>query len=100
VSITITRGEGFPLLPLTDIQALISQALETWGNALGIGRDVYIFEIGAQIGAVLTGIASLTILIASTSSPLGSPSFGGASLTMADRDYSRWAASRIAVVTV
>lgn len=100
VDVTITRGEGFPLLPLTDVQALVSQTLETWGNTLGIGRDVYIFEIGSQIGSVLTGIASLTILIASTPTPLGIPVFGGSSLTMADLDYSRWAASRVNVAVI
>jgi hypothetical protein len=97
---TITRGEGFPLLPLTDIQALVSQTIEAWGNTLGIGRDVYIFEIGSKIGAALAGIASLTILIASTATPSGSPSYGASDLTMDDLDYSRWAASRIAVSVI
>jgi hypothetical protein len=100
MQVTIVRGEGFPLLPLTDIQALVSQALETWGNALGIGRDVYIFEIGAKIGSVLTGIASLAILLASTPTPTGSPSYGAVDLIMDDLDYSRWAATRISVSIV
>lgn len=95
--IFITPGEGFPLIPLTDIQALVSQVLETWGNTLGIGRDVYSYEVGVQIGSVLSGIAGVTINLASTSTPLGSPSFGTSDLIMGELSYSRWAASRIQV---
>lgn len=97
VQIVIVRGEGFPLLPLTDIQALVGQALETWGNALGIGRDVYLFEVGARVGALLSGIASVDVFLASTPTPLGSPSFSPADLLMDELDYSRWSATRVEV---
>ncbi len=100
VQIYLYRGEGFPLLPLTDIPGMIGAALETWGNTLGIGRDVYRYEIGVEIGKTLPGIRTLEISLASTSTPLGSPIYAATDLTMGDLDYSRWAASRVTVVVV
>lgn len=95
VGMVITAGEGFPLLPLSDIQTLLGDKIAEWGNSLGIGRDVYIFEIGGIISKNIPGVQSVVIYLASTATPLDSPSFGVVDLPMADLDYSRWSATRI-----
>ena len=100
VRLDITPGEGFPLIPLTDIQAMVGQAIETWGNKLGIGRDVYTYEVGVQTGKVLEGIQSIVVNLASTPTPFGAPSFGTSDLVMAELDYARFASTRIQVVIV
>jgi hypothetical protein len=100
VRLDITPGEGFPLIPLTDIQAMVGQAIETWGNKLGIGRDVYTYEVGVQTGKVLEGIQSIVVNLASTPTPFGAPSFGTSDLVMAELDYARFAATRTQVVIV
>ena len=94
---TITRGEGFPLLPLTDIQSLVGKTLEAWGNMLGLGRDAYRFEIAAKIGSVLAGISMVEVLTDTTLTPGGAPTLAAGNIIIGDRDYSRWSQDRISV---
>lgn len=95
--IGIKKGEGFPLLPLTDVQSLISQVLETWGNGLGIGGDIYVVQVSGQVNGSLAGVAELSIEIATTPTTVGPPSYGFTNITIGETQLSVWSATRVEV---
>jgi uncharacterized phage protein gp47/JayE len=96
--LTIAPGEGFPDLALTDIQALISGAMETWGNGLGIGRDVPVAQVIGVVVNNLAGVSGVGVELATTVSIVGPPSYGPASLTIGEVEISVWSATRVEVI--
>jgi hypothetical protein len=96
--LTIAAGEGFPDLPLTDIQALISGAMETWGTGLGIGRDVPVAQVIGVVVNNLAGVAGVGVELATTATIGGPPSYGPASLTIGEVEISVWSATRVEVI--
>jgi hypothetical protein len=98
--ISITPGEGFPSLPLTDIQALISGALEAWGDALGIGGDIYVAQVSGVITNNLAGCADVQVELAVTPTDVGPPTYGFTSITIGEVEISEWSATRVEVYLV
>lgn len=96
--ISISRGEGFPSLSLSDIQALISNAVETFGAGLGIGGDIYVAQVSGVVTANLAGVAAVTIELATTVTIVGPPSYGFSSISIDEREISSWSATRVEVI--
>ena len=98
VRLTITRGEGFPALALTDAQALLSQEIETWGNALGIGRDVYAPAVSGIVTDAFDGVSNVLVEMDATLGAFDSPIYASGNLSIGVRDLPVFAATRVLVV--
>jgi hypothetical protein len=100
VRLTITRGEGFPALSLTDTQALLSQTVETWGNALDIGRDVYAPEVSGLVTGLFSGISGILVEMDATLGAFDSPVYAAGNLTIGPREMPVFSATRVLVELV
>lgn len=92
VALTLYSQETFP----TNGLQLVAEAIYNYGSGLGVGIDVLLQRVLAQIFMV-PGIASGTMTIASTLSLEDSPSFGSSDITIADNQISIWDLTRISV---
>lgn len=96
--LTITRGDDFPQLSLSDVQSLLSEALEEWGNGLGIGTDIYQVQVSGIVTSNLSGVIDLTIELATTATIVGPPIYIDASITVGQTQISVWSATRVEVL--
>ena len=92
VTLTLYPEETFP----PNGQDLVAAAINTYGNNLGIGVDVLLQRVLAQIFTV-PGIASGVMQIASTNAPGDSPLFSTADIPIAENEVAIFDLSRITV---
>lgn len=80
LKITITKGEGFPVLG--DPATAIAREISAWGNGgpsptrpleayagLGLGQDLDLFQLGGPINKAVRGVKSATIEAGTTPGP-------------------------------
>jgi uncharacterized phage protein gp47/JayE len=92
VALTLYSEETFP----PNGQDLVAAAINTYGNNLGIGVDVLLQRVLAQIFNV-PGIASGIMQIAATNSPGDSPLYGTADIPIQENEIAVFDLSRITV---
>lgn len=92
VALTLYAEEVFP----PNGQDLVATAINTYGSNLGIGVDVLLQRVLAQIFNV-PGIASGVMQIASTNLPGDSPLFGTADISIAENEVAIFDLTRITV---
>ncbi len=92
VALTLYAEEVFP----PNGQDLVAAAINTYGSNLGIGVDVLLQRVLAQIFNV-PGIASGVMQIASTNLPGDSPLFGTADINIAENEVAIFDLTRITV---
>jgi uncharacterized phage protein gp47/JayE len=92
VALTLYSEETFP----PNGQDLVAAAINTYGNKLGIGVDVLLQRVLAQIFNV-PGIASGIMQIAATNSPGDSPLYGTADIPIEENEIAVFDLSRITV---
>ncbi len=92
VALTLYTEEVFP----PNGQDLVEAAINTYGSNLGIGVDVLLQRVLAQIFNV-PGIASGVMQIASTNLPGDSPLFGTADISIAENEVAIFDLTRITV---
>lgn len=92
VALTLYSEETFP----PNGQDLVAEAINTYGNNLGIGVDVLLQRVLAQIFNV-PGIASGAMQIAATNSPGDSPLYGTADIPIQENEIAVFDLSRITV---
>lgn len=95
VALSLYAEETFPANGID----LVAQAILNYGNSLGIGIDVLLQRVQAQIFTV-PGIANGNMQIAATNLPTDSPSFGTADIPIAENETSLFDVSRIFVTVV
>ena len=92
VALTLYAEEVFP----PNGQDLVAAAINTYGSSLGIGVDVLLQRVLAQIFNV-PGIASGVMQIAATNLPGDSPLFSTADIVIAENEVSIFDLTRITV---
>lgn len=92
VALTLYSEETFP----PNGQDLVADAINTYGNNLGIGVDVLLQRVLAQIFSV-PGIASGAMQIAATNGPGDSPLYGTADIPIQENEIAVFDLSRITV---
>lgn len=92
VALTLYSEETFP----PNGQDLVAEAINTYGNNLGIGVDVLLQRVLAQIFNV-PGIASGVMQIAATNGPGDSPLYGTADIPIQENEIAVFDLSRITV---
>ncbi len=92
VALTLYSEETFP----PNGQDLVADAINTYGNNLGIGVDVLLQRVLAQIFNV-PGIASGAMQIAATNGPGDSPLYGTADIPIQENEIAIFDLSRITV---
>lgn len=92
VALTLYSEETFP----PNGQDLVAEAINTYGNNLGIGVDVLLQRVLAQIFNV-PGIASGAMQIAATNGPGDSPLYGTADIPIQENEIAVFDLSRITV---
>lgn len=92
VNLVLNPQETFP----TNGQQLVAAAILAYGNNLGIGVDVFIQRVLAQVFTV-PGIASATVQLARTLSPSDTPSYAANDIAISETEISTWDLSRIFV---
>ena len=92
VALTLYAEEVFP----PNGQDLVASAINTYGSSLGIGVDVLLQRVLAQIFTV-PGIASGVMQIAATNLPGDSPLFATADIAIAENEVSIFDLTRITV---
>ena len=92
VNLVLNPQEVFPV----NGQQLVSQAILSYGNSLGIGVDVFLQRVLAQVFTV-PGIASATVLLARTSTPTDTPSYLASDIIIGETEISTWDLGRIFV---
>lgn len=92
VALTLYAEEVFP----PNGQDLVAASINTYGSNLGIGVDVLLQRVLAQIFNV-PGIASGVMQIASTNLPGDSPLFGTADISIAENEVAIFDLTRITV---
>ena len=92
VALTLYPEETFP----PNGQDLVASAINTYGNNLGIGVDVLLQRVLAQIFTV-PGIASGTMQIAATNGPGDSPLYGTSDIPIQENEIAVFDLSRITV---
>ncbi len=92
VALTLYSEETFP----PNGQDLVADAINNYGNNLGIGVDVLLQRVLAQIFSV-PGIASGAMQIAATNGPGDSPLYGTADIPIQENEIAVFDLSRITV---
>ncbi len=92
VALTLYPEETFP----PNGQDLVADAIDSYGNSLGIGVDVLLQRVLAQIFTV-SGIASGVMQIAATNGPGDSPLYGTADIPIQENEIAVFDLSRITV---
>ena len=92
VALTLYSEETFP----PNGQDLVADAINTYGNNLGIGVDVLLQRVLAQIFTV-PGIASGAMQIAATNGPGDIPLYGTADIPIQENEIAVFDLSRITV---
>lgn len=92
VVLTLYSEETFP----PNGQDLVAESINTYGNNLGIGVDVLLQRVLAQIFNV-PGIASGAMQIAATNGPGDSPLYGTADIPIQENEIAVFDLSRITV---
>jgi uncharacterized phage protein gp47/JayE len=92
VALTLYSEETFP----PNGQDLVADSINTYGNNLGIGVDVLLQRVLAQIFNV-PGIASGAMQIAATNGPGDSPLYGTADIPIQENEIAIFDLSRITV---
>lgn len=95
VALTLYTQETFP----TNGISLVSNAILNYGNSLGVGIDVLLQRVLAQI-FIVPGIASGVMTIAATTNLTASPSYGSSDIIIQDSQIALFDLSRIAVSVV
>lgn len=95
VSLSLYSEETFP----TNGIVLVQNAINDYGNSLGVGSDVLFQRVLAQIFQV-PGIASGNMQIAATALPSDAPSYGTADIPIAENEISVFDLTRITVTVV
>lgn len=92
VVLTLNPQEVFP----SNGQQLVAAAILAYGNSLGIGVDVFIQRVLAQVFTI-SGIASATVQLARTLNPSDTPSYASNDVDISETEVSVWDLSRIFV---
>ena len=92
ITLTLNPQETFP----PNGQQLVTNAVLAYGNSLGIGVDVFIQRVLAQVFTV-PGIASAVVQLARTLNPNDTPSYGTSDIDIGQTEVSTWDISRIIV---
>ena len=96
VDYTLYAEENFP----TGGEDLIKQSIVDWAaENQGIGKDIIRQRLNIPIYEV-PGVGDLTITIAITDTPGGTPSYGSSDIAIGAREISEWATSRITLTQV
>lgn len=95
VDLTLYSEETFP----TDGTTQVAEAILSYGSSLGVGVDVLIQRVNAQIFNV-PGIASGSMQLAATTNIADSPVFGISDLIIDETQISVWDLARISVTVV
>jgi len=95
VALTLYPEETFPSNGLQDVAI----AILNYGQSLGVGVDVLLQRVLAQI-FIVPGIASGSMTMAATFSIINSPSFSSSDISIAESQISVWDISRINVTVV
>lgn len=95
VALTLYTEESFPVNGVD----LVSASILNYGNNLGIGIDVLLQRVLAQIFNV-TGIASGNMTIAATNLATDNPSYGTSDISISESETSLFDISRIFVTVV
>lgn len=92
VALTLYSEETFPVNGLQNV----ALAIFNYGSSLGVGVDVLLQRVLAQI-FVVSGIASGNMTIAATNLPTDSPSFGSLDIAIQENQVSVFDLQRISV---
>lgn len=95
VALTLYSEETFP----TNGTVQVADAILAYGESLGVGTDVLIQRVNAQIFSV-PGIASGSMQLASTISESETPVYGTSDITIDEIQISTWDLARITVTVV
>lgn len=90
--ITLNPQQTFP----PNGQLLVAQAIELYGNNLGIGIDIFLQQVEAAALSV-PGVAGVTIQLARTANPNDTPSYSATDIDIEETQVSVWDLSRITV---
>lgn len=93
--LSLYAPEDFPVNGIL----LVAQAINNYGNNLGVGVDVLFQRVQAQV-FVVPGIASVNMQIAATAQPGNSPSYGTADITVAEGQIAIFDLTRINVTVI
>lgn len=97
VDITITPGEGFPVVVISDLQTQVANDTVAFGQTRGVGLNAYTADISASWK--LTGVDSFTIKMGTRSTAAQSkPTLSSGNLMVDDLAILRWDSIRIDVV--
>lgn len=92
VVLSLNPQETFPV----NGQQLVAQTIMNYGNSLGVGIDVLIQRVLAQI-VQIEGVSAASLQLARTSSTGSIPSYAAADIDIASSEVSVWDLSRIFV---
>ena len=95
VALTLYTEEIFP----SDGTQQVALSIFNYGSGLGVGIDVLLQRVNAQIFTV-PGIASGSMTMAATTLPNDSPSFSSSDIPIADNQISSWSLDKILVTVV
>lgn len=92
VTLVLNPQEVFP----SNGQQMVADAILAYGDTLGLGVDVFIQRVLAQVFTV-PGIASATVQLARTLSTTDTPSYASNDIAIGETEISTWDLSRIFV---
>lgn len=96
VSYQIYSEEVFP----SNGEALIAQAIVSYGNALGVGEDVIPQRIMAAIYNNVVGINNLLVTVGVTATPSGIPTLSTTVIPIGKKEESLFDLSRVSIAVV
>lgn len=92
----ITPEEPLP----ADVDQAIKDAVLAYGNSIEIGQDIYTQRFFGPIYGATSGIGSITVEVAVTATPLGTPSYSTNNISVARAEVAIFDEARITVVGV
>jgi hypothetical protein len=97
VDVVINAGEGFPSVPVADVESDVTARVLAWGIGLGIGRDLY--TDGVRQIVDIPGSESIDVSFGTTAAANDpKPPMSPINVTIDRRELTRFAETRISVV--
>ena len=97
LSITVTRGEGFPSTG-DPAAAIVAAVVLDLGAVLTLGQNFYRERVRGVVSMLLDGVVTVTVTVDTTPAPGDAPTLVGADITVAAYEILRVSSTRIAVV--
>ena len=97
LSITVTRGEGFPTTG-DPAAAIVAAVVLDLGAVLTLGQNFYRERVRGVVSMLLDGVVTVTVTADTTPAPGDVPTLVGADITVAAYEILRVSSTRIAVV--